>query len=588
MKKITLLCTADDKDETLRTLRSLGAVHITPVTPPRSDDLTKLQGKLKQAKSTQVILDSYRKKSKIPEQELSSADKTSIMDTAADLFKQQKQLATSLNSLNKEKLAAEPYGNFDPEMINKLLAKGLHIKLFHVSKKQNIPTPEGTQMFLLSQNSDDQYIALVGQEDFEFDGQEAPLPERPLNEIIDNIKTTSNDLVTTEDQLAALSKNQDAVKAVVSELEADIELIETREGMGISSGIVYIQGFCPDNLTNLLLEKSKQHGWGIIIDEPANDEPVPTLIKSPAWVKPIKSLFTMLDILPGYTEIDIRPVFYIFFGLFFAMLVNDAGYGLLFLISACIFRGIFKKAPSGPFVLVGILSICAIIWGVLTGSYFGIEHLPPLLDNARIEWLHSEENIMLFAFLIGAVHLTIAHVWRGILMINSTRALGQLGWIFVTWCCYFLSRSLILGIDKPFYFWGLGITGLSLVVLFIIPVKHLKTEWADLVMLPFDAVGNFADLVSYVRLFAVGSASLAVAEAFNELAIGNGIDSIGSGIKAVVILLFGHILNIILALMSILVHGVRLNTLEFSGHIGLEWSGFKYKPFAEQTTGNEE
>jgi len=120
------------------------------------------------------------------------------------------------------------------------------------------------------------------------------------------------------------------------------------------------------------------------------------------------------------------------------------------------------------------------------------------------------------------------------------------------------------------------------------PVKHLKTEWADHVMLPFDIIGNFADLVSYVRLFAVGSAGLAVAIAFNELAVGTGIDSVGGAIKASIILFLGHALNIILCLMSILVHGVRLNTLEFSGHIGLEWAGFKYEPFAIRRTAGQE
>ena len=163
---------------------------------------------------------------------------------------------------------------------------------------------------------------------------------------------------------------------------------------------------------------------------------------------------------------------------------------------------------------------------------------------------------------------------------------AHVGWILLAWCMFFLSRFLILGNELPGFFWPVFITGVSLVALFMTPFKLLSKEWADHVMLPFDVVGSFADLVSYVRLFAVGTASLAVAEAFNELAIGEGIHSIGAGIVAVVVLFLGHSLNIVLALMSILVHGVRLNTLEFSGHIGLEWSGFKYNPFAKHSTGN--
>jgi len=235
---------------------------------------------------------------------------------------------------------------------------------------------------------------------------------------------------------------------------------------------------------------------------------------------------------------------------------------------------------------MGILSICAIAWGVLTGSYFGIEDLPAPLSNLRISWLKKEEHLIAFSFLAGAIHLTIAHTWRLIRTINSTRAIGQAGWICIIWSMFFLSRFLILGIELPGWFSVLFVTGLVLITVFMTPFKLLKTEWADHVMLPFDVVGGFADLVSYVRLFAVGSASLAVATAFNELAIGDGIDSILAGFVAAIILFLGHGLNIVLCLMSILVHGVRLNTLEFSGHIGLEWSGFKYKPFAGHKSGD--
>jgi V/A-type H+-transporting ATPase subunit I len=96
------------------------------------------------------------------------------------------------------------------------------------------------------------------------------------------------------------------------------------------------------------------------------------------------------------------------------------------------------------------------------------------------------------------------------------------------------------------------------------------------------------DVVSYVRLFAVGSASLAVAVAFNQMAIGNGINSILSGVIAALILFMGHALNILLCAMGVLVHGVRLNTLEFSGHVGMQWAGFKYNPFARRAQPNQD
>jgi V/A-type H+-transporting ATPase subunit I len=118
----------------------------------------------------------------------------------------------------------------------------------------------------------------------------------------------------------------------------------------------------------------------------------------------------------------------------------------------------------------------------------------------------------------------------------------------------------------------------------MVKAKELKKEWPSFVMLPLDVIGNFVDVVSYVRLFAVGSASLAVAEAFNDMALAKGINGPVAGLIAAFILFGGHALNIILAAMGILVHGVRLNTLEFSGHIGMQWTGKKFTPFSTQNT----
>jgi len=99
--------------------------------------------------------------------------------------------------------------------------------------------------------------------------------------------------------------------------------------------------------------------------------------------------------------------------------------------------------------------------------------------------------------------------------------------------------------------------------------------------LPIDIISGFSDVVSYLRLFAVGYASVVVAYSFNEMAIGGGINSVLAGVLAAFILIVGHLLNIVLGAMAIIVHGVRLNMLEFSGHLNMEWSGIKYKPFTE-------
>ncbi|NQT06695.1 MAG: hypothetical protein HQ575_04045, partial [Candidatus Omnitrophica bacterium] len=99
--------------------------------------------------------------------------------------------------------------------------------------------------------------------------------------------------------------------------------------------------------------------------------------------------------------------------------------------------------------------------------------------------------------------------------------------------------------------------------------------------LPLSIISAFSDVVSYLRLFAVGYASVIVANSFNNMAMEAGFGSIASGLGAAFILFFGHALNIALGIIAVVVHGIRLNMLEFSGHLGMQWSGREYKPFKE-------
>jgi len=141
---------------------------------------------------------------------------------------------------------------------------------------------------------------------------------------------------------------------------------------------------------------------------------------------------------------------------------------------------------------------------------------------------------------------------------------------------------LVLNREIPAITLTLFIIGSGLVILFSHPKKNIfKGALLSLADLPLKVISSFSDVVSYLRLFAVGYATVAVAMAFNNMALASGINSIFSGIMAALILFLGHVLNILLALMAVIVHGIRLNMLEFSGHLDMEWSGIKYEPFRE-------
>jgi len=157
--------------------------------------------------------------------------------------------------------------------------------------------------------------------------------------------------------------------------------------------------------------------------------------------------------------------------------------------------------------------------------------------------------------------------------------------VCMLWAAYFLARMLILGEIFPESGKYLFICGASLVILCTNPTKNIfKTIGSGIGGLLLNVINAFTDTVSYIRLFAVGAATVAVADAFNQMALGIGYGDIISGFFTALVLIFGHTLNILLGAMAVLVHGVRLNVLEFSSHLNMEWSGVEYKPFRQEAS----
>ena len=193
------------------------------------------------------------------------------------------------------------------------------------------------------------------------------------------------------------------------------------------------------------------------------------------------------------------------------------------------------------------------------------------------------QHIQLFCFCIAVVHLSIAHVWNVCVRIKrkDSTFMAQVGWLIGCWVMFFLACQMVLGIDMPKFVIPMFIVEAVLLVLFTVPPKRLKQDFISIPMLVLDVVNSFTDVISYIRLFAVGMSGAAIAEAFNDMLsplFGSAVGIAG----AAFLLLFVHGLNIALAVMGVAVHAVRLNTLEFSNGLGQEWSGFAFAPFAKQ------
>jgi V/A-type H+-transporting ATPase subunit I len=275
--------------------------------------------------------------------------------------------------------------------------------------------------------------------------------------------------------------------------------------------------------------------------------------------------------------------------LFFALLIGDAGYGLIFLTGTYLIRKKAPNSPPEPFILMYVLAFATIIWGAVSGTWFGAEKIAqlPIFKTIVIERVNSfidinQSFMMYICFLIGAVHLTVAYGTIALRVINSLKALAQLGWILIIWSMFFVAGKLVLGKNLPGCAAVIFPLGVTLILLFSYPQRNmLRGIGVALGDLPLRVISSFSDVISYLRLFAVGYATVAVASSFNDMALRIGFNNILGGSISAIILFLGHGLNIILGLLAVIVHGIRLNMLEFSSHLGMQWSGIEYNPFKE-------
>ena len=357
--------------------------------------------------------------------------------------------------------------------------------------------------------------------------------------------------------------------------------------MGADGPLCYVQGFCPEPGVAALTERVRANGWGIWIDDPGEAHEVPTLVQTPRWVKIIEPVFAFMGTVPGYREYDVSPWFLVFFALFFAMLVGDAGYGALFLLTTALLTPKLRRLPGRPHHLMFVLSGATLVWGALSGNWFGYENLArlPVLSALVVDPLNGfvEANqgfLMRMCFVIAVAQLSLARLLAALRHLPGLKGLAEVGWIAILWAMYFVAGELVLMDPMPAFTLPLFGAGVVLVLFFSHPNRNpFKAMGAALTGLPLDVIGAFSDVVSYIRLFAVGFATLIVAESFNGMALGIGFATVTDGLVAALILFVGHGINIVLALLAVVVHGIRLNMLEFSGHLGMQWSGRPYRPF---------
>ncbi len=586
MKKAAIFLQSKDAQAALKELRSIGAMHIEHIQVPKGEDIAAIRNDAALIDEILGLLPLVKKH--VNPQPFKKEEAAGYWRVAArhihNLNSRLKQLEQHSQVLQKEIERWEPWGDFDPDAITRLNSSDLHIGLYRIPARQMNKIPSGVLVQKIGKAGGmiNCCIASYGRAEMPF--KETALPKKGLRYMYERLEENTKVMRQLKEALTACSDFRGKFQAIRSEMAKDLEFNETLNGMGAAGTIGYVTGYIPFDLADRLRIDAEQHKWGILISDPSDEDNVPTLIRNPKWVEIIKPVFNIIQTFPAYKELDISFWFLMFFSIFYGILIGDAGYGLIF-FGLTLFAHIKlgkKTADKSPFFLMYLLSSFTVLWGIMSGTFFGQEWLPSSI-KPLIPALRDNISVQKLCFIIGALHLSIAHIWRCIRKFPSPSALSEVGWICMLWGAYFLANMLILSEAFPSYGTGIFITGAALVILFTKPGRNiLKGIGAGLGDLLLNMLNCFTDIVSYIRLFAVGIATVAVADAFNQMAMSIGFGSMAAGTGTAAILFLGHALNIILGVMAILVHGVRLNMLEFSGHLNMEWGGTPYAPFKEE------
>jgi len=397
---------------------------------------------------------------------------------------------------------------------------------------------------------------------------------------------------------------------------ADISSEEEDDGIKRAK-LSWLTGYVPVDSLEAFKRECHENDWAYACVDPADDDPVPTKLHNNKLVSIIYPLTDFLGTTPGYNEYDISGWFLLFFCLFFAMIFGDGGYGMIITLAALFLiakSAVTKKSVPDVLWLMFVLGVSTVIWGTVTCTWFGIEmqYLPDWLKRisfmpfsaAAPDQNAVSTNLQIFCFAIGLVQLCLAHIKGIIRNRKSPKLLGDLGSMLMLCGMFYVVLNMVVdstkyplgitaeteylvihGIYIPVPYIAIGTLGVGFILNFTFSNyagnigKSILESCKNIISVILGIVNVFSDIVSYIRLWAVALAGSAISSTVNSMAgptLGHFIMFLG-----ILLLLFGHGLNMVLNLLSVVVHGVRLNTLEFSSHLGMAWSGTKYAPFSE-------
>ena len=593
LDKMTLYGAESQKESVIERLQDLGCVHLVNLSM-NGEGLTRGNSLKETRDALRYLLDCPEQHRQVVRKE--GFNRSKIVAQVQDLQRDSNRLSDERDDLRTAIVDLEPWGEFrlsTDRSIGNVKFWFFVMPLGELTRMADV----GLSWYEISRDYRFAYILILNHEEpANIPGTPCELDPRPLSEL-------SARLEEVEEQLAALHYGRvgltrwcdqltDSLNEADDASERERAMRKTLDGQSVFA----LQGWIPRDAAEKLLRFADENHLAVTIEPPSEDDTPPTLLHNPEHLVGSEALVTFYKT-PKYQSWDPSILAYFSFAIFFAIIIADAGYGFVLALLTGYFWRQMGKTQSGRRsrnVLATLVGF-TIGYGVICGSYFGVS--PPLdafLGRLKILDAESQSTMMPISILIGVIHLSLANLAIAWLQRGSATALAPLGWVAVMAGATLAGMAAFAEISTPLadgltrFGAMLLIGGLLAVFLFTSARPILSLSIKNHALRVLDGLqgltgfsGLFGDVLSYLRLFALGLSSAKLSQTFNALGA-SAWDAAGFGvIAAIAIVILGHTLNLLLCIMSAVVHGLRLNCIEFFKW-GLPEEGYSYKAFSRK------
>lgn len=593
MKKLTFLVYYKEYEQFLERLRELGVVHIFTKSQGVAEN-QELQNRIRLAgryaaaikflQGLNVVADKH-------EGEAKSGEKA--LELLTELQNKQQQLAHKRQALEKEIASLEPWGDFEAENIERLRKAGYVVNFYICSEKQfndewisdynaTVINKIGSKVYFVTITSD--------KETPELEVEYAKLPEKSLSGLKAAVESLISDINNIESNINELAKKsisdlEVAQKKIYSEIEFS-KVVLTGDSLA-DNKLVLLEGWVPEVKSEDVKSFMDNQGAYYEISAPTPEDNVPILFKNDKFSRLFEPIIR-LYMLPKYNELDLTPFFAPFFMLFFGLCLGDTGYGAFMVLAVTVYRLMAKNISSGMkpiLTLVQILGASTMVCGLLTGTCFGFNLYDiqlPFLQKMKETIALDNQQMFNLSLILGGIQIIFGMMLKAVnqtIQLGFKYAVGTIGWIFVILSSAIaFAGAMEMGGTVHMVF---VVAGLLMAYLYNSPGKNFFVNiglglWDSYNM----ATGLLGDILSYVRLFALGLSGGILASVFNSLASGMSPDNVIAGpIVMVLIFVIGHSINIFMNVLGAMVHPMRLTFVEFFKNSGYEGGGKEYSPF---------